>query len=153
RGSDGITALWARRHAPRSRNLALMAPKSRGIMCSKIRERWRCQSLPAASLRGRKILPAGVTDRSIYVFDGVIFYGEIVSKIDIFPVLRELQKAVGVDVDLDAGGAGGADAGEPIAQYCLEPHFAHGLDEKPLAVAAAQYGERRGCGAEHRDPG
>ena len=35
------------------------------------------------------------------------------------PELRELEKAVGVDVDLDAGRAGGADAREPIAQYRL----------------------------------
>ena len=56
-----------------------------------------------------------------------------------FPDSRKivvLQKAVGVDVDLDAGRAGDADAGEPIAQYRLEPHLARGFDEKPLAVAA-----------------
>src|SRR5271167_1286912 len=38
------------------------------------------------------------------------------------PRRRTLQKTIGVDVDLDAGGAGGADAREPIAQDRLEPH-------------------------------
>src|SRR5258708_21959751 len=77
----------------------------------------------------------------------------------IFPVhgnsggLRPLQKAVGVDVDLDAGRASGADAGEPVAQYRLEPHLAAGLDEKPAAVAAAQYGERSRGRAEDGDAG
>ena len=47
-------------------------------------------------------------------------------------------KAVGVDVDLDARGAGGPDAGEPIAQDRLEAHVAARLDAKPAALAAAQ---------------
>src|SRR6266478_4534280 len=67
--------------------------------------------------------------------------------------LRPLQKAVGVDVDLDAGRASGADAGEPVAQYRLEPHLAAGLDEKPATVAAAQYRERRRGWAEDGDTG
>ena len=40
--------------------------------------------------------------------------------------MATLQKAIGVDIDLDAGRAGGADAGEPIAQYRLEAHVAAG---------------------------
>ena len=54
---------------------------------------------------------------------------------------------------MDAGRAGGADAGEPIAQDHLKTHVAVGPDEKPAAVAAAQHGERRGGGPEHRDAG
>src|SRR5258705_10436879 len=67
--------------------------------------------------------------------------------------LPPLQEAVGVDVDLDAGRAGEADAGEPVAQHRLEAHLAAGLDEKPPAVAAAQYRERRRGRAEHGDAG
>src|SRR4029077_1346305 len=44
------------------------------------------------------------------------FIGKSSVKAIFLPELRELQKAVGVDVDLDAGGAGGANAIEPIAQ-------------------------------------
>src|SRR5271165_751141 len=67
--------------------------------------------------------------------------------------VRRLQKAVGVDIDLDAGRAGGADAGEPVAQDRLETHLAARLDEKPAAVAAAQYRERRRGRAKHGDAG
>src|ERR1700739_4346096 len=69
------------------------------------------------------------------------------------PDERPLQKAVGVDVDLDAGRTGGADAGEPIAQYRLEAHLAARLDKKPAAMATAQHGERRGGWAEQCDAG
>src|SRR5882762_11422878 len=66
---------------------------------------------------------------------------------------RSLEEAVGVDVDLDTGGAGGADTGEPITQYRLEARVAVRLDEEAAAVAAAQDGEWGGGRAEHRDPG
>ncbi len=64
-----------------------------------------------------------------------------------------LLEAVGVDVDLDAGRAGGADAREPIAQYRLKTHVAARLDEKPAPMAAAQHGERGGGGPEHGNAG
>src|ERR1700674_2266518 len=78
---------------------------------------------------------------------------------NVFPVhgnsggLRALQKAVGVDVDLDAGRASDADAGEPVAQHRLEAHLASVLDENPQAVATAQYGERGGGRPEDCDAG
>src|ERR1700730_4831932 len=114
---------------------------------------WRFGSLPAASLRGGQpsllALPMKAPKHMILLY----FIGKSSVKAIFLPELRELEKAVGVDVDLDAGRAGDADAGEPIAQYRLEPRLARGFDEKPLAVAAAQDGERRRSRAEHRDPG
>src|SRR5436190_19767853 len=67
--------------------------------------------------------------------------------------LAALQKTIRVEVDLDTGGPGGADAGEPIPQYRLEAHVAARLDEEAAAVAAAQDSERGGSRAEHRHPG
>src|SRR3984893_14836531 len=114
---------------------------------------WRFQSLPAASLRGGKpsllALQLKAAKRMILLY----FIEKSSVKAIFLPELRELEKAVGVDVDLDSGRAGGANAREPIAQYRLEPHLACGFDEKPLAVAATQDGERRRSRAEHRDPG
>ena len=66
---------------------------------------------------------------------------------------KGLQKAVGVDVDLEAHRAVHTDAGEPAAQHRLQIDLAPGLDEKPPAVTAAQHGKRRRCGAEHGDAG
>src|SRR5438067_1740009 len=108
---------------------------------------------PCCLPQGAANVPCRRAGRGRYLFDVPLFLEKIVRKIDFLPELRELQKTIGVDVDLDAGGAGGADAREPFAQYRLEPHFAAGLDEKPLAVAPAQYGERRRCGAEHGNAG
>src|SRR5580692_9959533 len=65
----------------------------------------------------------------------------------------QLQKAVGVDVDLHAYGAVNADACEPVAQHCLQVDLAPGLNEKPAAVAAAQHGERCRGRAEHGHTG
>src|SRR6516164_3066396 len=63
------------------------------------------------------------------------------------PALREnrcgLQKAVGVDIDLQAHRALDAHPRQPAAQYRLQIDLAPGLDEKPAAVAAAQHRERR----------
>src|SRR5438034_10677073 len=80
--------------------------------------RWgRCQSLPAASLRGGKPSLLALQIKAPKHVILLYFIGKSSVKANFLPELRELQKTVGIDVDLDAGGAGGADAREPIAQY------------------------------------
>src|SRR5271168_1343233 len=67
--------------------------------------------------------------------------------------LGRLQKAIGVDIDLDARRALDPHAGKPPSQHRLEVDLAPGFDEKPAAMSAAQQGERRRGWTEHGDAG
>src|SRR6185503_14198866 len=64
--------------------------------------------------------------------------------------LSASKKAVGVDVDSDPDLWAPFDFGEPVADDVLDVEASSGMDEEPLAVAAAEHGERGGGGAEYR---
>src|SRR5712691_5320131 len=66
---------------------------------------------------------------------------------------RGLQKAVRIDIDLEAGRAAETHPAEPVVQHCLQVDAALGLDQKAPAVAPAQDGERGGSRAEYADAG
>lgn len=67
--------------------------------------------------------------------------------------MARLQKAVRIDIDLEARRAAEAHAAEPVAQHRLQIDRALGLDEKPPAVAPPQDRERGGGGTQHADAG
>ena len=63
-----------------------------------------------------------------------------------------LEEAVRIDIDADSDFRAPFHAGQPVADDILNVEASPGVDKQPLAMAAAEHGERSRRGAEHDHP-